>query len=81
MAIVSIDRGGVAWWCITPSEQPTWRMFWDKSTPEIFVMDLFESDQEDWTLEENGVFEGATRQSCIDKIEELGLYFDPEVER
>lgn len=79
MAIVNVNRGGVDWKCITPSETPTWRMFYDPT--EKLVMDLFSDTEESLTVDSEEAFEANTRQECIDKIDELGLIFIPEVER
>jgi hypothetical protein len=77
MAIVEVTKGGVEFWCITSSETPTFRMFWDSVG---VVQDLFQSTEESLTLAVNNAFEGADRDECISKIDELGLYFDPIVE-
>ena len=77
MAVVEINRGGYAYKCITPSETPTWRMIWDS---ELIVQDLFESSEETLTLAINFAFEGSTKQECVDKATELGLYLDELIE-
>lgn len=84
MAIVQVDQGGQKWWCVTPSESPTWRMTWDG---EGIVQDLFEGTEETLNLavlpldpENPNIFEGETRDECMAKVDEDDLYFDPAVE-
>ena len=84
MAIESVEEGGQWWWRVTPSEAPTWRMTWDKN---LIVQDLIETDDETLNLaiipldaENPNIFEGPTKQKCIDRAAELGLYYDPVVE-
>ncbi len=77
MAIKEVNRGGVDWWLIEESDPATWRMFWDSN---LIVQDLFEGMDESLTLAINNAFESDSRDSCMAKIDELGLYFDPDVE-
>ena len=81
MAIKEVNRGGVDWWLVEESDPATWRMFWDS---DLVVQDLFCTMEESLTLRINfafqGAYEGEGRADCMAKIDELGLYFDPDVE-
>jgi hypothetical protein len=86
MAIVEVTQGtnNTKFWCVQKSGTSTWRMTWDAAN---VVQDLFEGTDETLNLavlpidpDNPNIFEGADRDECISKIEELGLYFDPEIE-
>ena len=84
MTIIREYRGGVKWWVVTKSEQPTWRMSWDE---DGIVQDLIQDTDETLNLailpidEDNpNIFEAETKEECLQKIAELNLYFEPEID-
>ncbi|MFW9965402.1 MAG: hypothetical protein ACFFCX_17650 [Candidatus Sifarchaeia archaeon] len=80
MGVVIVNLGGFDYYCAEASEQNKWRMCWDEFN---IVQDFLEGTAELLMLkpaEGGGAFEADTRDELIAKIDELELYFDPEIE-